>query len=150
MQCWMSRRRLAGWCLAAGLVAAGCLAEPTDAMANAPKVIAGAVTVDADGVIELVQSRSDLVILDNRRQGDFDDGHIEGAVRLIDDDIVGPDVLEAHGVSKTTPVLFYCNGPACGRAAIATKRAVDWGFENVFYYYEGMTEWKAIGLPLAR
>lgn len=151
----LSRALLAGWrlagrCLAAGFVVAGLLAGPTDALANAPKMIAGAVTVGAAGVIELVQSRSDLVILDSRRQGDFEEGHVEGAVRLIDDDIVGPDVLEAHGVARATPVLFYCNGPACGRAAVATERAVEWGFENVFYYYEGMTEWKAMGLPLVR
>ena len=150
MPCWFSRRRLAGWCLAAGLVAAGCLAGPTDAGANAPKLIAGAVTVDAEGVIELVQSRSDLVILDNRRQRDVDEGHIEGAVRLIDDPIVGSDVFEAHGVSKATLVLYYCNGPACGRAAVATERAVDRGFETVFDYDEGRTESKAMGLPLAR
>jgi hypothetical protein len=87
MQCRVSRRRLAGWCVAASLVAAGCLAGPTDARANAPELTAGAATVDAEGVIELVQGRSDLVVLDTRRQGDVDEGRIEGAVRLIDDDL---------------------------------------------------------------
>ena len=131
MQCSFSRRRLAAWCLAAGLVTAGCLAGPADARANAPELIAGA--VDADGGIELVQNRSELVILDNRRQADVDDVVVD----------------QADGVAKTTRAPFSCDGPACGRAAIATERAVDWEYEKVFYYSEGMTEWKATGLPLA-
>ena len=70
MQCRFSRRRLAAWCLAAGLVAAGCPAGPADARAATPELIAGA--VGAGGGSERVRNRSDLVILDDRRQADVD------------------------------------------------------------------------------
>jgi rhodanese-related sulfurtransferase len=117
---------------------------------GAPTEIKGAKSVNADGVIALVQKLDDLVILDNRSAADFDAGHIEGAVRLIDTDITGEDVLARHVKSKDTPVLFYCNGLKCGRAAKATTKAVEWGYSKVHYYALGLEEWKQRNLPLAR
>jgi rhodanese-related sulfurtransferase len=135
----------------AGLAAALLLALGTTApaaFADAPEHIEGASTVDAEGVIELIGARADLVILDNRREGDFAAGHIEGAIRLIDTDITGPEVLAAHVPGTDTPVLFYCNGLSCGRAANAVQMALGWGYSEVYYYALGMTEWNAMGLPV--
>lgn len=132
---------------AAGLVLAVGLA--TSAHADlAPLEIEGATTVDADGVIELVTSTPALVVLDNRSQGDFDAGHIEGAIRLIDTDIGADGDIAAHVAAKDDPVLFYCNGLACGRAANAVIKAVGYGYSNVYYYALGMEEWRERGLPL--
>ena len=50
--------------------------------------------------------------------------------------------------AKDAPVLFYCNGLSCGRAANAAQKAVDWGYSNVYYYALGMDEWRELGLPL--
>lgn len=139
-------RRAAGILAALGLALA--VAAPASA-ADAPETIAGATTVDANGVIDLIGAEADLVILDNRREGDYAAGHIEGAVRLIDTDITGPEVLAAHVPSVDTPVLFYCNGLSCGRAANAVELAVGWGYTAVHYYALGMTEWNELGLPVA-
>jgi rhodanese-related sulfurtransferase len=117
---------------------------------GAPMEIKGASSVNADGVIDLVQKHGDLVILDNRSPADFEAGHIEGAVRLIDTDITGEAVLAKHVKSKDTPVLFYCNGLKCGRAAKATMKAVEWGYGKVYYYALGLEEWKQRNLPLVR
>jgi len=131
----------AGMLLAVGL--------STAAQADlAPLEIAGATTVDADGVIGLVETMPNLVILDNRKEADYAAGHIEGAVRLIDTDINSEADLAAHVAAKDTPVLFYCNGLSCGRAAAAVIKAVDFGYGNVHYYALGMEEWRDKGLPL--
>lgn len=116
--------------------------------ADAPMTINGATTVDADGVIKLIETMPALVILDNRKEGDFAAGRIEGAQRLIDTDITGPDVMAKYAPAKDTPVLFYCNGLKCGRAALAAEKAVGLGYTKVYYYAMGMDEWKAKGLPL--
>jgi rhodanese-related sulfurtransferase len=139
-------RKSAGILTALGLALAA--AVPASA-ADAPQSIDGATTVDANGVIDLIGGEADLVILDNRREGDYAAGHIEGAVRLIDTDITGPDVLAEHVPSLDTPVLFYCNGLSCGRAANAVEMAVGWGYTAVHYYALGMTEWNELGLPVA-
>ena len=118
------------------------------AQADAPLEIAGATTVDAAMIIDLVETTPTLVILDNRNETDYNAGHIEGAVRLIDTDITEASVLAAHISALDTPALFYCNGLQCGRAANAVAKAVEWGYTNVYYYAKGMEEWKAEGLPL--
>lgn len=130
-----------GICFAAGLAFSAHAGE-------APMEIPGATTVDAEGVIALIESTPDLVILDNRSVADYDAGHIEGAIRLIDTDINGAADLAAHVPSMDAPVLFYCNGLSCGRAANATEMAIDYGYTNVSYYALGMTEWRDLGLPL--
>jgi rhodanese-related sulfurtransferase len=118
------------------------------ARADAPMFIAGATTVDAKAVIALIESKPDLVIIDNRRAEDYANGFIEGAVRVLDTDLT-EEVLASHVKTKATPVLFYCNGVKCGRAAKATEMAVRWGYTQVHYYALGMEEWRALGLPLA-
>ena len=133
----------------APLLAAACallLAGPV--LADAPMTIDGASTVDAEGVIALITDRADLVILDNRREGDYAAGHIEGAIRLIDTDITAPEVLAGVVPGTDTPVLFYCNGLSCGRAANAVAIAVGWGYSDVHYYALGMEEWSMLGLPV--
>ena len=138
----LSRRAVLTAALGLGLSGASV------AQADAPVSITGANTVNAEGVIELIMNTPGLVILDTRRESDFSAGHIEGAVRLIDTDITGPDVLAAHAGATDNPLLFYCNGLSCGRAANAVQMAVEWGYSNVHYYALGMSEWNALGLPV--
>lgn len=137
----LSRRSVLSMTLGLGLLGSAALAD-------APLAIAGATTVDAEGVIALITNAPGLVILDNRRESDYAAGHVEGAVRLIDTDITGPDVLAAHAGASDTPLLFYCNGLSCGRAANAVQKAVEWGYSNVHYYALGMSEWNELGLPV--
>ena len=132
----------------AGVVAVFGVGLTVSAQADAPLEIAGATTVDAAMIIDLVETTPTLVILDNRNETDYNAGHIEGAVRLIDTDITEASVLAAHISALDTPALFYCNGLQCGRAANAVAKAVEWGYTNVYYYAKGMEEWKAEGLPL--
>ena len=116
--------------------------------ATAPMEIKGAKTVDADKVIALIDAQKTLVIIDNRRAEDFDAGHIEGAKRVLDTDLTAAK-LAGMAPQKDRPLLFYCNGLACGRAAKAVEMALGWGYTNVHYYALGMDEWKKLQLPLA-
>lgn len=124
------------------------LAQTAAPAATAPMEIQGARTVDADKVISLIDANKNLVIVDNRRAEDFDAGHIEGAVRILDTDLT-VEKMTGLAAQKDRPVLFYCNGLACGRAAKAAAMAVGWGYTNVHYYALGMDEWKKLQLPLA-
>lgn len=116
---------------------------------DAPMTIGGAKTVNADQIIELVTKKADLVILDNRKPEDYAAGHIEGAVRLIDTDVTAESLAKAIK-AKETPVLFYCNGLKCGRAAKAAQKAVDAGYKEIYYYALGLEEWSKKGLPLVK
>lgn len=133
----------------AALCALVLLAYAPVALADAPAEIKGAKTVNAEQVIDLITKTQNVVVLDNRKQEDFAAGHIEGAVRLIDTD-VSAESLAKHVKSKDAPVLFYCNGMKCGRAAKAAEKAISLGYSNVYYYALGMEEWSKKGLPLVK
>jgi len=135
-----------GFCLMAALILG---LSSSAAAQDAPMQIKGATTVNAAQIFDLITKKPDLVIFDNRKQEDFASGHIEGAMRLIDTDVTA-NTLAAHVPGKSTPVLFYCNGIKCGRAAKAAEKAVELGYTQVYYYALGMDEWNKQGLPLAK
>ena len=110
--------------------------------------IEGARTLDSKGVIELISTTPDVVIIDNRTKADFDSGHIEGAVNIVDTSLTADSAFAGVVKSKATPLLFYCNGVKCGRAAKATAKAVGWGYSHVYYYALGIPDWKANQFPL--
>jgi rhodanese-related sulfurtransferase len=114
---------------------------------DAPVLISGATTVNARQIFDLIDKSPNIVILDNRKEEDFAAGHIESAIRLIDTEVTA-ETLARHIAAKDTPVLFYCNGVKCGRAAKATEKAVQFGYTKVYYYALGMDEWNKEGLPV--
>src|SRR5690348_13286559 len=116
---------------------------------DAPTRIDGAQTVNARQIFDLVAKMPGLVILDNRKPEDYAAGHIEGAVSLIDTE-VSAESLAKYVKGKDAPVLFYCNGVKCGRAAKAVEKAVHLGYSKIYYYALGMDEWNAEGLPLVQ
>ncbi len=130
------------------LVLLACFSAAVPAGAQqAPTTIPGATTVNAERVVALIGELPDLVIIDNRRVEDYNRGHIEGSIRVLDTDLT-EQLLAQHVRERATPVLFYCNGLACGRAAKAAEMAVRWGYSRVFYYALGMDEWNRLNMPV--
>jgi len=139
-------------CAFAIAIAALAVINPSDVRAQAPQSVPGVQTIDSDGVIALIGKSPDLVIIDARHEKDFQEGHIEGALRLLDDDMLaaGPILFGKVAATKTTPLLFYCNGPACGRAAKSAAAAAGWGYGHISYYYAGIPDWRGKNLPLVK
>jgi hypothetical protein len=50
---------------------------------TSPEAIDGAVTIDAEQLIELVGGRADMALIDSRIREDHTDGHIEGSIHLV-------------------------------------------------------------------
>lgn len=115
----------------------------------APLEIAGAVNVTAEKLVEMVTSNTQLVVVDARRQEEFDKGHIEGAINLLDTDMTRAS-LARHVPRTDTPLLFYCNGERCLRSSNAAKLALEWGYRKVYWFRGGWTEWRNKNLPVAK
>lgn len=144
---WIATLVLLGGLLPGWLPGPGHAQTPAPAAQAAPLEIKGATTVDAEKIIALIDTKKDLVIIDNRRVEDFDAGHMEGAVRVLDTDLSEAKLAQL-APQKDRTLLFYCNGVNCGRAAKAAQLALGWGYRNVHYYALGMDEWKKLQLPL--
>ena len=111
-----------------------------------PEAIPGTTRVDAEGVINIVEKISDLVIIDARISIDRKQGFIEGSRSLPDIDTTCAS-LEKVVPGKMRPVLFYCNGVKCGRSVKSINIAQACGYQKIYWFRGGFEEWKAKGYP---
>ena len=116
---------------------------------DAPMEIPGAKTVDAKQVVDLIGKESKLIVVDARIPEEYKEAAIEGAVNIVNTEVTA-ETMAKMVPTKITPVLIYCNGLKCGRAADAVHKALSFGYTNVYYYALGMTEWKEKGMPLVK
>lgn len=139
------------WPVILALAGAVAFAVPAgaDSKVVAPDDIPGTVKVDAEGVLDLVEKVPGLVIVDARIRQDRLQGYIEGSLSL-------PDVetdcqsLAAILPRKSTPVLFYCNGPKCGRSVHASRKALGCGYNRVYWFRGGFEEWTRKNYPYVK
>ena len=93
---------------------------------------------------ELIQEKPSMVILDVRTDGEFRDGHIEGAVNIP----VG-ELAECLGeLEKEDETLVYCS--TGNRSGTAVGILNENGFEKIFHMNRGITAWTAAGYPPAK
>lgn len=115
----------------------------------APREVPGAVNVSAEKLVEMIASMPRLVVIDARRKEEFDKGHVEGAVNLLDTDMTRAS-LARLALQSDTPLLFYCNGERCLRSSNAAKLALEWGYSRVYWFRGGWAEWRDKNLPVSK
>lgn len=115
----------------------------------APDRVEGTTRVDADQLAALILSDPELVIIDVRRPEEYAKGHIEGAISLLDTAITG-ERLERLLPNPERPVAIYCNGERCLRSTHASRKLVESGYRNVYWFRGGWMEWLEQGLPVER
>jgi molybdopterin/thiamine biosynthesis adenylyltransferase/rhodanese-related sulfurtransferase len=99
--------------------------------------------VDAVRARELIES-SDPVIVDVREQGEWDEGHIPGAVHIPRGHLESR--IEAAAPDRSRQVLVYCS--AGNRSAFATKTLQELGYDEPVSLAGGFTDWKRNGFPV--
>lgn len=132
------------------LIAAPLFISPARAeKPTAPESIDGAANLSAEEVVELILSEPRLVVIDSRKEEEYAKGHIEGAISLPD---TGMDrkALAKHAGNRDTPLLFYCNGMRCLRSSNAVQKALEWGYNRLYWFRGGWVEWQEKRLPMAR
>ena len=113
----------------------------------APENIQDVTTVSAEEVIELILANPDLIVIDSRKKTEYQKGHIEGAVNMLNTQLK-PEDLERVSPEKSTEILFYCNGTRCLRSADSIKKAKSWGYTRLIWLRGGWKEWTEKRLPV--
>lgn len=108
---------------------------------TSPESIEGSTLIDAETLIELAREKQDLVIIDSRIKSDRNQGYITGSISLPDTETDCTSLLSNIG-NRSTPTVFYCNGPKCRRSDRAVAIARDCGYENIYWFRGGFEEWK--------
>lgn len=102
----------------------------------------GDVTVEL--VRELIQEKPSLVILDVRTDGEYRDGHIEGAVNIPVNELEG----RLGELEKEDETLVYCR--TGNRSGTAVGILKENGYEKIFHMNKGITAWTAAGYPTVK
>ena len=112
-----------------------------------PANIKGTTKITAEELVQHVEQTHGIIIIDSRISTDRTHGYIEGSLSLPDDN-TRCSTLSKIISKKNSPVIFYCNGPKCGRSAVAVKIAIQCGYTNTFWFRGGIEEWKKNNYPL--
>ncbi|MCU7834339.1 MAG: rhodanese-like domain-containing protein [gamma proteobacterium symbiont of Taylorina sp.] len=88
-----------------------------------------------------------VLFIDVRKDKDWNAGRVSDAVQLNIKTKLSAETMAAE-MKKDDPAVIYCNGERCMRSSDACKKAVDWGFTNIYYYRDGFPAWKNAGHPV--
>lgn len=94
-------------------------------------------TISSDDAKAMMDTRTDITIIDVREQNEYDSGHIKNAILLP----LGSIEQEAKKTlpDKASTVLLYCRTGR--RSASAAKKLEALGYTDI-YDFGGITDWQ--------
>ncbi len=92
--------------------------------------------ISAEEAKEMIDSSTNLIILDVRTQEEYEDGHIEGAALIPDYEI--ETKAEELLTDKNATILVYCRSGR--RSALAANTLRDQGYTSI-YDFGGILDW---------
>ena len=122
--------------LAALLLLTGCAHAPAPQQAAEEKVEPSWVQIDQETAKRMMEADDGHVIVDVRRQDEYDAGHIPGAILIPNESIVDERPSELPDLEQV--ILIYCRSG--NRSKQAAQKLADLGYLNV-YEFGGITTW---------
>ena len=80
--------------------------------------------------LELMEADSDYILLDVRRDDEFEEGHIPGAINIPNDSIGTEEIAELPDKNQT--IYVYCRSG--NRSKQASQKLVDLGYTDVIEF----------------
>lgn len=120
-----------------------CLVVPNLEASEAPLEVRGATTVNAAQARQLYELG--VLFIDVRPAREWSWGHVHGALHMALDgrfaDLAQPDW------PRGLPMVLYCDSEVCPQGAEAARRAVGWGYQQVYYFRSGYFAWQLLDFP---
>ncbi len=112
---------------------------PTQQAKPPEKVKPAAVTYQQ--VLRLLEDK-DVLFIDSRNDDEWAEGHIPGAIHIFAEDFQ-KHVPEVIGLPRDKRIVVYCSGgPECTLSHEVCENLAAFGFNRLFIYFGGWTEWK--------
>ena len=126
------RIRLISVIALAALLLTGCVSKETES-----SVSAGSYTqITQEEAVRMMAEDDGHVIVDVRRQDEFDSGHIPGAICIPNESIVDQEPKELP--DKDQIILIYCRSGR--RSKEASQKLYDMGYTRI-YEFGGILDW---------
>jgi len=129
----------------------GVLAQETPTAAPA-----GVKLVEAPAVVDL--QKQGAVLVDTRKAIEFSEATIKGAISVPYDpeksakdanfDASQDKFNMAKFADKNAHVVLFCNSGSCWKSYKAAVVMAKAGYKNVYWYRNGVPDWKARKLPM--
>lgn len=97
--------------------------------------------VTTEDVVRILASNTEP-LLDVRSAEEYAIAHIPGSINLYEKEV---DLVRQRYPDKATRLVFYCNGPFCGKSKRLSEQLVALGYTNVRRYQLGLPVWRALG-----
>lgn len=129
-----------------GLLLLLFMAFPAVEAREAPLQVDGAVTVNALQARQLYEHG--VLFIDVRAPREWSWGHVHGALHM---ELDGRFADLAGGEwPRSMPMVLYCDSEVCPQSAEAARRAVSWGYQQVYYFRTGYFAWQLLDFPLGK
>ena len=115
-----------------------------EAKKDMPATIDGLPIVTGEEANKLLMNKA--IFLDNRVKSQVDAEKIAGAQWFFCDTLIKDPSL-ASKLDKSKEYVVYCNGVKCWRSPAAGMMLKQLGFAKVYWYRDGLPDWKKRGLP---
>lgn len=92
--------------------------------------------ISAEKAMEIMESGEEYIIADVRRQDEYTEGHIPGAV-CIPNETIGTE-MPSQLPDKEKLILIYCRSG--NRSRQAARKLCDMGYSNI-YEFGGIIDW---------
>lgn len=122
--------------LAALLLLTGCAHAPAPQQAAEEKAEPSWVQIDQETAKRMMEADDGHVIVDVRRQDEYDAGHLPGAILIPNESIVDERPAELPDLEQV--ILIYCRSG--NRSKQAAQKLADMGYLNI-YEFGGITTW---------
>jgi rhodanese-related sulfurtransferase len=133
-----------------GLLSLALCLGPAAVVAQAPTPIARAVIGETNPVtpeisteeLRRILAEKSIPVLDVRSAQEYAIAHIPGSRNLYEKEV--EQVISAYP-DPATPLVFYCNGPYCGKSKRLSEELVKRGYHAIRRYQLGLPVWRALG-----
>jgi rhodanese-related sulfurtransferase len=92
-------------------------------------------------------AESDTVFLDTRRQDDYRERRIKGAIFLPPDDVQEQFLAVQPLLPEDSRIILYCYGPECDMAERVAEFLAPMGYRNMMIMTAGLRGWEQAGYP---
>ena len=140
---------LAGFCFMT--TGGAALAQETPTVAPA-----GVKLVESKDVVEL--QKQGAILIDTRKTSEFSEATIKGAISVPYDpeksvkDVSFDAAQDKFDMSKladkNAKIVTFCNSGTCWKSYKAAVVMAKNGYKNIFWYRNGVPDWKARKLPM--
>jgi rhodanese-related sulfurtransferase len=130
------------WIAKERVLAEADISSALEAAQAAPAEAAGPQKVNLTQARELFLSGR-AVFVDARAEGEFQGGHIAGAVNVPYEK--WEEYMHLFDRLEGKPVVVYCGGAECKASLHLSDRLAEMGFAPLFVFFGGWQEWQGAG-----